>query len=313
MFRSIVVPLDGSSWSERALPLAQTLAAQAGARLALVHVHIQVIHPVSGYNLGGVAYIDEGLDREARAREAAYLATLRDRITRESGVEVTSDVVDGPVAQTLADYAAHAHADLVVMTTHGRGAFSRVWLGGIADSFIRHSPTPTLLVRPHDDTPQALPPTIRHLLIPLDESPLAEQIVEPAATLARLVGARITLLEVVDPLHVPSYTIETARELEPTYTESRAAEAAAYLRGIATQLQAQEIAVETRVVVAAQPATEILDLARSRGVDVIALATHGRGGLTRLLIGSVADKVVRGADVPVLVYRPTPGATTPNA
>jgi nucleotide-binding universal stress UspA family protein len=201
--------------------------------------------------------------------------------------------------------------DLVVLTTHGRGPLGRFWLGSVADALVRRLPVPALLVRPQEGAPAA--EAVRHILVPLDGSPLAEQILEPAAALAELTGAAVTLLRVVGPVpppgaEVPDGLIEEAVQqlLEKTaeLQERVNAGASQGLETAAARLRERGLVVQTRVAVADAPAPAILDAAREVGADLIALATHGRRGLKRLLLGSVADKVVRGGTLPVLLLRP---------
>jgi nucleotide-binding universal stress UspA family protein len=198
--------------------------------------------------------------------------------------------------------------DLVVMTTHGRGPFSRFWLGSVADEFLRRAPVPVLLVRPQETKPDlGREPALRHVLVPLDGSPLAEQILGPAVSLGSLTRADYTLLRVVPP---PMFGVYDAGGFaispveEPSLEEQRS-HAEAYLDKVAERLRAKSLPVRTQVIVGRQPSEAILEEAQTQAIDLIALATHGLQGLQRLLLGSVADKVIRGASIPVLVYRPT--------
>jgi nucleotide-binding universal stress UspA family protein len=304
MFHTILVPLDGSHWSEQALPLAQRIAQQNGAQLLLAHVHLPAISMyLETWNLVTVPVIDDTLDAEARDRDRAYLADMQKRLTAETGLTVDTALLDGPISDTLTTFAAARHADLIVMTTHGRGAFGRFWIGSVADELIRQSCVPTLLVRPQEEQPSQ-PIAIHRVLIPLDGSPLAAQILRPAASLARLMHADLTLVQVIEPLHVPGSTMIDAADLKHQYINSRCAEAQAYLAGLAAPLRAQGLKIETHALVGGHVANDMLRFAREYNADLIALATHGRGGVQRLMLGSVADKIIRGADGPVLVYRP---------
>jgi nucleotide-binding universal stress UspA family protein len=174
---------------------------------------------------------------------------------------------------------------------------------------------PVLLLRPGDGQPElGRDPVFKNVLLPLDGTPLAEQILEPAACLAGLCGAQLTLVRIIKPAVRLSYlpedsTIEGLTRtsvLEELHQHQQQVEeqARAYLDGIVARLRQRGLRVEERVVVAEQPAAGILREAQTRGADLIALETHGRRGLKRLLLGSVADKVIRGSSVPVLVHRP---------
>lgn len=307
MYHRILVPLDGSTFAERALPLATALARSSGATLYLVHAHAPLIVLGPGpYALRGMATIDSENDGKRRASERAYLERLGSEVARSGGLRVNVAMVDWPIPEALCDYVARADIDLVVMTTHGRGGIERLWLGSVADAFVRHSHVPVLLVRPHDgmvDVDATHP--IRNILVPLDGSPLSKQIVEPAFMLATQTVARLRLIQVVEPVTTAiydplAYGSEAARQA----TDERISEAGFWLAGIAAPLRARGAEVETAVLTDPLPARAILEYAQQHAADVIAMATHGRGGVARLLIGSVADKVLRGADIPVLLLRP---------
>jgi nucleotide-binding universal stress UspA family protein len=171
-----------------------------------------------------------------------------------------------------------------------------------------------LLVRPTDaPVDLAREPALGHVLLPLDGTPLAEQMIEPALELGRLLGAEFTLLRVVKPVLAVDYPIEGATlgamaaalvERTEKLQGQVCAEALAYLEKVAERLRERGFRVRTRVEVEEQPAVAILKHSRSAAADLVALATHGRRGLKRLFLGSVADKVIRAGAVPVLVRRP---------
>ena len=307
MITSIMVPLDGSALSEQALPLACRIASSAQAGVHLVQVHAPIYNiETADVRPGAVPTIDTTLDHDIRAGERSYLAALQRRLTDEHEIKTTTALLDGPIIDALRRHAVAISADLIVMTTHGRGAVSRFWLGSVADGLVRQSHAPVLLERPN--TPPAHRPApfqMQHILIPLDGSKLAESIIEPAVALGELLGACYTLLHVLDPLllvgaapllytAVPDAEVERERELS----------AERYLDGVAERLRERGLNVTTRVMLSPSPAPAILEQAHEAGVDLIALATHGRSGLERVMLGSAADKVVRGAETPVLVYRP---------
>jgi nucleotide-binding universal stress UspA family protein len=300
MFRSILVPLDGSRFAEHALPLAAAIARRTGASLQVVHKHIppEPVHPDS------VLAEDRKLTPQVRDREWAYLDKIVHRLTAASANPVSAKLLDGPTVETLLGQVDTSGVDLVVMTTHGRGPMSRFWLGSVADALVRRLVVPTLLVRPREEEPRAesLP---RHILIPLDGSPLAEKILEPAIALGTLAGAEYTLFHVVVPVPIvtPDATISAASVLDLELTEKLESDSHSYLKGAAERLRARGLKVRERIVVQSSVAAAILDEVKHVGIEAIALETHGRGGFARLLLGSVADKIIRAAHMPVLVHR----------
>jgi nucleotide-binding universal stress UspA family protein len=295
--------LDGSRFSEHALPPAAGIARRAGAALHLVRVH-----PPSVVGEGVVAF---GMtDREAWAQEQSYLDAVAARLTAATGVVATTRVLDGPVPAVLHEHAVSRGIDLVVMTTHGHGPFSRFWLGSVADQLAHRLPIPLLLVRPHDaPVDLAREPALGRLLVGLDGSPRAEAVLGPALGLARLTGAGVALVRVV--LRPPVYGMDLPAYAQAgtdlAVLEELRNEAQAYLTRVADRLRGEGHAVEARVAVHTHAAMALLEEATRTGCDLIALETHGRRGLPRLFLGSVADKVVRGAGVPVLLHRSLQG------
>jgi nucleotide-binding universal stress UspA family protein len=250
---------------------------------------------------------DMALDGAIRAQERSYLDRTVQRLERFPNLSVSSALLDGPVVDALADYARCGRADLIVMTTHGRGPLSRFWLGSVADNLMRLVSQPLLLTRPQEPAPDLkTQPVLRHVWIPLDGSELAEQILGPALALGKLAQADYTLLRVVEPVILPDYHFagNVASGVDPEMLRKLRSEAQDYLNRVADRLRDQGNQVQTRVVLNRPAADAILEEVHAHAGSVIAVATHGRGGIARLLLGSVADKVVRGATVPVLIQRP---------
>jgi nucleotide-binding universal stress UspA family protein len=299
MYHSLLVPLDRSSLAEQALPLALTIARRANARLDLVEVHAQ--YALEDSTAGWLPF-EPDRDAEWKSQEQLYLAATAKWLTSLSPVSVTATILPGStvlpatVADSVLDRARTGKADLIVMTTHGRGPLSNFGVGSVADELIRRAGLPILLVRSSQKAPEIVPePVLDNILIPLDGSAMAEQVLEPALDLALLMEARCTLLEVIETRSSPD---ESGVRDSPEKTKAEA-----YLVRVAARVNEQGVQVHTRVVVAHHAVEAILEEARAQGSNVIAMATHGRGGLKRLLLGSVADKVIRGASIPVLVLR----------
>jgi nucleotide-binding universal stress UspA family protein len=297
MCHSLLVPLDRSSFAEQALPLALSIARRARARLDLVEVH--ALYALQERHAGRSPF-EPGLDAECKQQEQLYLDATVQWVTSVSGVCATAGVLPGSavlaatVADSILERARASRADLIVMATHSRGPLSRLGLGSVADELIRRAPIPVLLVRPSAKAPGLIPePVLDNILIPLDGSGLAEQVLDPALDLARLMEARCSLLRVVE-------SRSSSADGGPEQVQA----AEAYLQRVARQIREQGLPVRTRVVVAPQAAAAILEQAQVQSSNLVALATHGRGRFQRLLLGSVADKLVRSAPSPVLVVRP---------
>jgi nucleotide-binding universal stress UspA family protein len=212
--------------------------------------------------------------------------------------------LEGPIAESLHEHALGKGCDLVVMTTHGRGPVSRFWLGSVADRLVHRLPIPLLLIRTREEKTPSTTPEVRKILVALDGTPTAEQILGPAGELAKLYGASLTLLRVV-PAPTPR---EGSTEVPhgALLVDTKRAETSVYLQRVTDSLRDRGFNVQGRIIARDHPATAILNEAASGEYDLLALGTHGRRGLPRLFLGSVADKVVRGATLPVLVHRCLP-------
>ncbi len=307
MQHSILVPLDGSAFSEHALPVARTIARASGATLHLAQVHVPTVRQLTASEPN----IDANLEAEHRQREQTYLDAVPTRLGAAAELKLAPVLLDGPITDALAAYVSTNDIDLVVMTTHGRGGVTRLWLGSIAYALAHQITVPLLLIRPAETPPELTAlRTFHRFLVPLDGSAVAEQILEPTLELARLMQAECTLFHVVEPLILPGYSpVGYVANLDIQANEALRRDAEQYLGTIAQRVQAAGVPVQTNVVLDTQAAAGILRATGEAGIDLIAMATHGRSGLARVLMGSVADKVVRASEVPILVYRPKASST----
>lgn len=302
MLTLLVVPLDGSPFGELALPVAAHLAARHGAALHLVNVVPRLVRPVP---LGGAPAYDSDFDDQRRAETSRYLEQVAERL-RADGMAVTTAPLDGDdPATAIAAEAAARGASMLVMTTHGRGGVSRLWLGSVATSLLRASPLPLFVVRAVEDGAPPPPPAVRHLLVSLDGSVEAEAALAPALALGAPFGARFTLLRVVRTAETMlPYDQTFWTPAEQGFIDAERGEAEAYLQRIVERLRADGATVEGLVAVEPDPARCIIATAEAQGCDVVAMSTHARGAAARLFVGSVTDKVLRGGGLPLLVVRP---------
>jgi nucleotide-binding universal stress UspA family protein len=294
---SLLVPLDRSSLAEQALPWAIGIARQANAQLDLVEVH--TLYALQDPEAVWMPY-DHDRDAECKQQEQLYLDATAKWVTSLSPVSVNTSLLSGSavlpetIADSILNRARTESADLIVMTTHGRSRLGCFAFGSVAEELVRRAPIPILLVRAGDKFCGVhSEPILDNILIPLDGSSLAERALEPAVELAQLMKARCSLLRVVEALDFGPDDLQ-----EKTRAE-------AYLQRVAGKMRERGLHVQMRVVIADDVAKAILTEAEVEKTNLIALATHGRGGLKRLLLGSLADKLVRTATSPVLVCGPT--------
>ena len=301
MFRSVLVPLDGSQPAEGAIPPALSIAARAGASVELLRVHEPyALHDSHACWLPYKAREDAAF----REKEQAYLNATMKRLQTTASIPVTSALLDGVIEDAILKRARTRPPDLIVMATHGRGPLSRFCFGSVAERLILHGPAPVLLVHPGKTcNGQGPKPAFKRILVPLNGSQLAEGVLKPAITIGRLMGAHYTLVHTVE---AGSLLDGFATLAEPRAIadgcEQRKAVAHAYLNRVAGRLRAGGLHTQTRVLAGTSPAAAILEVARRENIDLIALATRGRGALRRLLWGSVAESIVWRSIAPVLVY-----------
>ena len=294
VYRSILIPLDGSVLAERALAVAASLAARMQSDLHIVHVQRErIVDEIPTYGLSGEA---------AHAAAEQYVHATADRLRANQGGNVSGTVLEGSASSAVVGHAESVGADLIVMSSHGRTGASRFWLGSVADAVMRAAKVPVLMVRA-DGARQ--PSLFERILVPLDGSELAEAVLPHAIAIAKLEKARVHLLQVEERAEDLRLSVWAIASPEPDDLPARLASADRYLHHVMARFESEwkpaTVSVEARG--AHRVGEAIARVAVERESDLIAMATHGRGA-SRMLIGSVADKVIRGTECSVLLLRP---------
>lgn len=294
--RCILVPLDGSALAEQALDVAASRARKTGATLHLVSVR----EPLPPLALPpDVPLPTNDLEDQAQAELQEYLETVASAARSTLPSAATTAILTGDAAAALCEYVEDQEVDLVIMTTHGRTGLSRLWLGSVADRMLRRLAIPVLLLHPSEE-PQ--PTEFRRLVVALDGT-IEQPILDAMLALGAQPGTtRCLLTRVVEPA-VPVLSGLAARpaRLPPDWNVKREIDARNYLVRVADPMARAGWNVDSQVLVGRGVAAQVLALAEAAGADCILVGTHGARGLERLMLGSVADKIVRGARVPVLV------------
>lgn len=295
--RPILLPLDGSEVAEQALPVAASLARAAGVALHIVTVEEPLSPLIGATEYGGQA---PELLKEDTTRLRVYLDHARAAAETAGARAVDTTLLVGGVSAALAGQITGGRIGLVVITTHGRTGISRFWLGSVADRLLRTVSVPVLLLRARE-APQAT--AYRRILVALDGE-LEKEVLEATQAVGDFMPEppTLTLLRVVEP-PVPGLTrlaVQPAH-LGSDWTRRREVEARTYLSRLADRLRAAGRAVSTRVLVGRPVHDQILEAAAEMSADLIVLGTHRARGLERLMLGSVADKVVRKSELPLLI------------
>jgi nucleotide-binding universal stress UspA family protein len=300
MIDRILIPLDGSDLAEQALPHGVLQARRFGAHIFLLRV-VEPIPPAA-------AEWAVPPDLEAIQEGAAsYLAGIVKPLVKQ-GLRVDYCVRMGPPAETILAFARAEGVNLIAMSTHGRSGIGRWVYGSVADKVLRGAGTPVFLIRASESTPPVEVPGYRRLLVPLDGSELAELALPYAETWARTFHSEVILLRVPT---LPAYVSlgPDASMLVPSLLSEAYDDADTYLANMVRKLKAKGLAVHKAAVEPGAIADTIVDYAHDAGVDCIVMSTHGRSGLGRWVYGSVADRVLRGSGVPVLLVRAPKGTS----
>lgn len=301
MYKTILVPFDGSALSARAIPVAVALARRTGAsvQLALVHDPSAYIPFVPG-EVAIPVYDAELVSEHRKADQAALDAGLTELTAQ--GISATGVLLEGTIIEALVEHAQAAAVDLTVMTSHGRSGFERLRLGSVATAYLTRATAPVYLVRGSGtDAPPELP--VGTLLCTLDGSPFAEAILPHAQTFAEAAGLTMALLSIAVPHAMPMAPFGAEALLAD---DSAIALEEAGRREYLTRKAGDCLPGTTVHVVSDMSVPRaIIDETTRTSAGALAIATHGRGGLKRLMLGSVADEVIRHTHTPVLVYRPS--------
>jgi nucleotide-binding universal stress UspA family protein len=298
MFSKVLVPLDRSSLAEQAVGQAAAIARASHAIMDLVLVH----EP-----------LQSGANDQLR-RDSKYLELVATEVSAGASVPVNHTVTQGAPADAICGRARDIGADLIVMTSHGRTGMSRMWLGSVADAVVRRSSIPVLMLRPVESSADrfAAKRLFARVLVPLDGSRMAADVLDAAAGLAQCSHATVLLLRIVQPVPMMlPYDINQPLAFPPSVPDMEATnrvvqEVVRDMEEIARAVRERAaVTVEPHVIVGSRVADDIIDFARAHDVDVVAMSTRGRGA-SRILLGSVADKLLRASELPILLRRPAP-------
>lgn len=291
-FQHILVATDFSDPAARALEIACRLAKELDARLTLLHVAWP-----PGAAIG--AYVQGGLTTEADARREAesLLAIAVDR-AQHVGVRAEPVLTGGEPWERILAVSKEKAADLVVMGTHARKGFSRLVLGSVAEKVVRLSPVPVLTTSSSSHpTAEFIPP--REIVVATDFSQPAKLALDHAIELARRVGGRITVLHAfmlpqVDYGMLPYYPSDEVEAAAQKALDEEVGRAKT------------EYANVVGVVEFGDPAEHVFQLVAKNKADMVVIGTHGKKWISRVLLGTVADRVLRGCPVPVLTVPDAP-------
>lgn len=300
MYKMIMVPTDGSGFDREAIRVALRVAERSQAKVRFVRVQATGAFLGAGASPETAMLSAEVLEQE-RERILGELCALAAECRNTCDAQIDVALEDGPIPDALQAYASRNKVDLIVMSSHGRGGIARLSLVSVTDFLIRRTTIPVLVVKPPTSYLKPEPGELfSSIVVPLDGSSLAEQILPEVVALAKLGQVQIRLLHVLPP---PNSARKAMDGQEPRWWGKDVAAAKAYLVRTAAKLPEGFLAT-TDVVFGENIAESIVDYGAREKANLIAIATHGRSGILRALRGSVADVVTRTSRTSMLVLRP---------
>ncbi len=281
----ILVPLDGSRLADG----------------ILAHARRVLLREASSIELLRVLSEDLGSDEEAHSEASAHLNECRD-LLKSSGEAVKVSVRHGDPAELILERLDTGGFDLCVMSTHGRTGLSRVLRGSVAERVLRHSPTPVFLANPQGLVRETDETRFKKILVPLDGSAVSREILPLVAAFGKDSAAVVVLLH-IDQAERGAHPVP---EVAKRYAQQRAEKILDDLR-----CDLEDRGVPKTVVIGryGDPAAMILEEIESGKPDLVAMSSHGRSGLSRFRFGSVAEKVLRACECPLLVKPVHPEAS----
>jgi nucleotide-binding universal stress UspA family protein len=288
-YRKVLVPLDGSELAERAIPYAKNFAEARGREVILFTVSIAFI---------------EQLDRPMKA----YLE-LNAKELQSQGIKASTAIAYGDVADEITSFADKNKIDLIIISTHGYSGIKRWVLGSVARKVLYGTCAHVLLIK--SKAPKVSKVELKKLLLPLDGSPFSEAPIPIVEELAKGTGTEIILTVVSEPPLVPSYG---DRPINPTWEKYRNTlwiemqqQVSEYTGKIKTRLEKQRLKVKSQVIPGelGKVAESIMKAAQKENIDLIAMATHGRTGVSRWVYGGITNRIVEQSLQPVLLIRPS--------
>lgn len=306
MYDRILVPLDGSPLAEQVLPYVTRISLGLG-----VPVHLMQIFPSPSEELADPAHGRYGTGVSAGVHDESidYLTSV---LSETAGMEVTYEAHEGNAVSHIVDEADKSPDSLVAMSTHGRSGVTRWLMGSVTDRVLHSTKNPMLIVRSRQEGDPEPDTNLETIIVPMDGSSLAEQVIPQVVELAKAMDLKVTLLRAVATAE--EFSAQTGYErLEgvvglhfPSFEEMATEvgnQALAYLQGLEETLREQGVASVDHRIVRGGAAHVIVDVAQETPDNLVAMTTHGRSGPARWTMGSVTDRVVRYSGDPVLVVR----------
>ncbi|MCH8802187.1 MAG: universal stress protein [Chloroflexi bacterium] len=306
MYDRIIVPLDGSPLAERVLPYVTRISLGMG-----IPVHLMQVFPSVSEALADPAHgrYQSGISAGAHDEAMDYLNSVK---RKTAGVEITCEAHEGDIVTHIIDEAEKSPNSLVALSTHGRSGVTRWLMGSVTDNVLHHTKNPMLIFRGHQEGDPEPDTNLETIIVPLDGSPLAEQVLPHVVALAKALNLKVTLIRAAATVEEFSAVTGFQRvdgisglhyQTFENLTKVAGNQALDYIKGQEEHLRSQGVASVDHRIVPGSAAAVIVDVALETPDNLVAMTTHGRSGPARWTLGNVTDRVVRHSGDPVLVVR----------
>ena len=295
--KKILVPLDGSAVAEEIIIHVEMLARQSGAAVILMRV-VPFLWPDDHVH---VREMGDKMDKEA----SDYLFTIETHLV-EKGIEASVLVHEGNVPEVICDTARESEVDLIAISTHGHGGVQRWALGSVTSKVIQASSVPLLVHRSTGEQVEEV--HCKNVLIPIDGSQFSESIFPQARYIVELFNAKVWFISAITIPGGFSVLEKEVPAIEDKVTES----IEHYYSTLESRFKEEKTINYEVVIRKGDPAQVICDFVEKNHIDLIAMSTHGRGGIRRWALGSVTDKVLHHSPKPILLVRAQDGKGKSN-
>jgi nucleotide-binding universal stress UspA family protein len=312
MFKKILVPLDGSTEAETVLPYVRDIASRFDSEVDILGVGLgsrrrRVNQLLDNYVHHAVEHLE---NNEITCKAVLLYSDPQHELldyteisARGRDIKAKGQLLYGGPSENILDYSAEHHMNLIIMATHGHSGLRRWWLGSVFEKVVSRATVPVLGIHSKQvkEVDRERKATFKRILAPLDGSETGGAAMHDAEAIALKTGASMVLVHVLPAPHAVE-----ARWLGPEFTDFVKAMHEAgqkYLDKIDDRLSARGLDVKVRIV-SGDPAARIIEVAREEKADLIAMSTHGRSGIARWVLGSVADKILHESRIPMWLVRP---------
>jgi len=306
MFDPILVPLDGSQLAECVLPHIVAFSRSFKS-------HTTLLRMLEKNPSGTSVQLFDLLNWQIKKTESNLYLEKTKTLLQESGINVRINVMEGLVAEGITDYAKNQGMKLIILSSHGKSGLTQWGISSIAQKIIWSAPSSVLIIRAHQPEFQAVEqpaiPLYQRILVPLDGSQRAENVLPVVTKLAHYYNSQIHLIQVIQPPEMARQLPLTREDIELSnrIVARNQEEAAQYLEQLKSRSYLEGLTVQTHLITSDNAATELHRITVQENIDMVALSAHGYSGNQQWPYGSMVNNFIMYCAVPLLIVQDIPG------